>query len=644
LEGAATAIGERPITGIVCPDKMARMAVGEMVTNIMWVKTKGLNFIKCSGNWMWPAKKNTEKRKMLLCAKALRDVMCDLELSIDGGKDSLSMSSTTRVSNQRVDCPPQLVISGYTTVSDITKKVTPNLKTSGNSLLYINISEKYRLGGSTLVQTMNSDSGVSGLFPNDYPDLDAPLKLAKAFEAVQLLISKEMIVSGHDISDGGLITTVLEMAISGNKGMKLVIDTSEALCSDDRFIRYRWVSILFAEELGFVIEVPYSKLDKAKKCLSSRNVPYQYIGYVTNEDRIQIKLDGQPIIDKTVTEIRRLWEHTSFELEKLQSNPATVAQERDNLNVPPQTDSMYGFYCTEKVWQSLYRDNYQQVSLRNSFPNRPRIAVIREEGSNGDREMCACWWSAGFEPYDITTTDIIPEDSPIDLKNFNGIVFVGGFTFSDVFGAAKGWESIIRNNDRVRKQFDWFYSDQNTTRFSLGVCNGCQLMCRMGWVGKPFNGEDHVPVPYENESGRFESRFVKLKIVPNNSVLLSDMGGCSLGVWVAHGEGRFGDSTSTMNRGHNTYFPLRYINNHNTMYTDKYPHNPNGSVYGIAGAASKNGLHLAMMPHPERSTKSWQHPWYPRDWQPNVDATYDGASMPWSKMFKNGYDFVMNKN
>lgn len=648
VEGAATSIGEKPITGIVSPVKMAKMAVGEMVMNMVWAKTKGLQYIKCSGNWMWPAHENREKRRMLLAARALSDLMCEMKLSIDGGKDSLSMSSTTRVSNQKVDCPPQLVISGYTAIDDITKKVTPDLKSSGNGLLYINVHSKYRLGGSIFVQTLCSDkSGLSGFFANDYPDVDDSKALVNVFETLQFLVDQEWIASGHDISDGGLITTVLEMAFAGNKGLRLNIDASDVLCTDKRFKKSRWVSALFAEELGCVIEVPWKFMKKVKGYLNAKNIRHQYIGHVTNDNTIELKMDNEIVFEEKTTILRDVWENTSFHLEALQSNHSTVNEERNCLlnNKAFRNNDSYGHYCSDKVWQSLYSDNFANVSLRNSVPNRPRIAIIREEGSNGDREMCAAFWSAGFEPYDIMTSDMISEDSLIDLKNFNGIVFVGGFTFSDAFGAAKGWESIIKCNTRVRKQFEWFYSDYNKTRFSLGICNGCQLMCRMGWVGKPFENEDSVPVPQSNKSGRFESRFVKLKVLPSNSVLLKDMEGCTLGVWVAHGEGRFGNSKSDLKSYISPSFPLRYIDEqqHNLIYTENYPANPNGSAYGIAGAISKNGLHLAMMPHPERCVKSWQNPWYPESWQSQIDATYDGKSMPWAKLFKNGYDFI-NRN
>ena len=645
ITGAATAIGEKPMIGISCPARMARMAVGEMVTNMMWVKTEGLHSIKCSGNWMWPAKENVEKRRMLLCAKALSDIMCELELSIDGGKDSLSMSSTTRKTQEKIDAPPQLVISGYTSIQDITNKVTPDLKSSGNALLYINPSQKYRLGGSTFVQTLNLDSGVSGIFSNDYPDLEDASNFSEMFDSIQLLVNKNLIESGHDISDGGLITCVLEMAFAGNKGLKLSIDTSDVLCTDDRFIRYRWMSALFSEELGCVIEVPSVHLNRVKNILSANNVPYQYIGYVTNENNVSLKLDGEVIIDRELNLLRNDWERTSFELERMQSNEHTVREENINLStiIPSNKNKSFGFECTEKVWQSLYADNYNDVCLRNSIPNRPRVAIIREEGSNGDREMCAAFWTAGFEPCDVMVSDMIAENSPIDLKQFSGIVFVGGFTFSDVFGAAKGWESVIRNHPTVRKQFEWYFSDENTTRFSLGICNGCQLMCRMGWVGEPFEGESNPPVPQTNKSSRFESRFCKVKISKSNSVLLKDMENCTIGVWVAHGEGRFGNEKSKLSWTSIKSFPLRYVDHEHTVCnalgTRSYPENPNGSAYGIAGAISKNGLHLAMMPHPERSTKMWQQPWYPKEWQSNIDATYDGLSMPWSKMFKNAYDF-----
>lgn len=641
LHGAATAIGEKPITGISCPDKMARMAVGEMVTNIMWVKCNGLSSIKCSGNWMWPAAENSEKRKMMICAHSLSDTLIDLDLAIDGGKDSLSMSSTTKKTNQKVDCPPQIVISGYTSIDDVTKKVTPDIKQGGNALLHINISNKHRLGGSVLVQTLHAESGTAGLFANDYPDLDDCKKLQSLFDVVQSLIESNLILSGHDVSDGGLIVCVFEMAFAGNKGLKLNIDTSDVFCSDNRFKTSRCMSMLFAEELGCVIEVPYSKLTQTKHIIELSNLHYQYIGYTTDENQIHVKIDSETIIDECLNTLRDVWESTSFELERLQSNEETVQQERDYLlSCKPGSSNTnkHSSFIPERVWESLYGDNCNtNGGLYKNLPNKPNIAIIREEGSNGDREMCAAFWSVGFDVYDLVTSDFC--DEKVDIKNFNGIVFVGGFTFSDVFGAAKGWESIIKCNDRINKQFEWYYSDKNTNKFSLGVCNGCQLMCRMGWVGSPFMGDQSPPVPSLNNSGRFESRFCEVTIdeseLSGKCIMLQGMQGVTLPVWVAHAEGKFGNDDSKMDQNSEMLFPIRYTNS-------IYPLNPNGSAYNIAGACSQNGLHLAMMPHPERTTKSWQHPWYPQEWQRKIDATYDGVSMPWTKMFLNAYTFSIN--
>lgn len=637
-EGAVTSIGEKPIIGIANPAAMARMAVGEMLTNMMCVKIEGLHKIKCSGNWMWPAKDKIEKRKMFIAANALSELMCTLQVSIDGGKDSLSMSSTTRQTNKIVDCPPQIVISGYTSVKDVTDKITPDLKTSGSALVWININNKYRLGGSILTQIMNADSGIRGFSCNDYPDVDVDggaHRLADVFNTIQMCVHNKLILSAHDVSDGGMITTVLEMAFAGNKGLSLDIDNSESIYTDKRFTVHSLLSILFSEELGIVIEIPYTNFNKLKILFDKTHIHYQHIGYVTDENRVSLKFDGKQIIDSPLTYLRDIWESTSFELEKMQTNIICVEEERKSLiDEKPRNylDSNYSLKCSDSVWQSLYADNIPMNRI-----TRPYVAVIREEGSNGDREMCAALWSVGFQPCDVMTSDMI-EDLTIDLMKFSGIVFVGGFTFSDVFGAAKGWEAIIRKSPNIKKQFDWFYSEKNINRFSLGVCNGCQLMSRMGWVGTSIEQNSFLPpVPQHNISHRFESRFVKLRVLQSNAILLQGMENSVLGTWVAHGEGRYGTQNSCISKSL-TYFPLRYVQHDNEQFTENYPYNPNGSRFGIAGAKSKNGLHLAMMPHPERCIKSWQNPWYPKEWQPNIDATYDGMSMPWTRMFKNALD------
>lgn len=644
--GAVTSIGEKPIIGISNPAAMARMAVAEMLTNMVWVKIHSLRHIKCSGNWMWPGAEHIEKHRMYNAAVALRDIMTQLGVAIDGGKDSLSMSSTTRVSQEKVDCPPQIVISGYSHVPDITQKVTPDLKKHGSLLIWARLNNRFRLGGSILTQVLNrSASGVSGIRVNDYPDLDHDdiTTLSVLFDTLQLFVQQHLILSGHDVSDGGGLSAILEMAFAGNKGVNLgfnnIIDAPASFMDV--------LSLLFSEDPGVIIEVSPKNLDVVGDLLFSHDIYYRVVGGVTDDNCVTVDVDGSRVLDSTVTALRDTWESTSFDLEKIQSNHTCVAAERKMLvtAVPRKYGDLVQrpYTCSDDVWSSLSSDHFNCV-LYKHLNDRPRVAVIREEGSNGDREMCAALWLAGFHPFDVATNDIIRDDSRLDLTKFHGIVFVGGFAFSDVFGAAKGWAAILTNSPAVRQQLDWYYSSNNTTRFSLGVCNGCQLMCRLGWVGECIDDTGIPPIPQQNISGRFESRFVKLKILASNSVLLQGMEDCVLGTWVAHGEGRYNSMYMGVeyNKIDKNSFPLRYVKNDFDEYTTQYPYNPNGSSFGIAGALSKNGLHLAMMPHPERCIKSWQNPWIPDNWKPYIDNTYDGMSMPWMRMFINAYNHCVS--
>lgn len=281
----------------------------------------------------------------------------------------------------------------------------------------------------------------------------------------------------------------------------------------------------------------------------------------------------------------------------------------------------YSMRVNENVWRSLHY-NVNKIDT-------PKVAIIREEGSNGDREMCAAFYGTGFEVYDVCMNDLVTRT--VTLDKFDGIVFVGGFSFSDVFGAAAGWGAIIENT--LSEQFNWFYEKQQT-RFSLGVCNGCQLMCRMGWVGNKKR------VPERNKSGRFESRFVNVLVKESPSIFLKGLEGSVIGTWVAHGEGRFIQNYDfDFDEG---CCPLRYASVIDGKPTSVYPFNPNGSDMAVAGMISADGLHLAMMPHPERCIKRWQNPWIPSEWSNNIDNTCDKNSMPWTMLFRNAYEFAVN--
>jgi phosphoribosylformylglycinamidine synthase len=613
--GAAISIGEQPIKGLINPSAMARMSVGEALTNIVWAKISSLRDIKCSANWMWAPKLPGEGAKLYDAAIAMRDIMLELGIAVDGGKDSLSMASKVIHPSGEVETvksPGTLVISAYATCPDVTKVVTPDLKSPGKSrLIYIDLGNgKNRLGGSALAHCYKQVGDES-------PDVDNTQLLKNAFNAIQELIDKELILSGHDRSDGGLITTLLEMAFSGNCGLEMNLEQK----TEDRRQKTEneIISLLFSEELGLVIEYPLDNENEIISILKSSSVPYQIIGKTLPEKKIKLNfLTPNPelvtLFEKDMRELRTIWEETSHQLDMLQANPECVLEEKEVIY--DRTGPSYHIPFTP--------EQAPEIILKRNV--KPAVAIIREEGSNGDREMASAFYLAGFEPWDVTMTDLLTEK--INLSRLKGVAFVGGFSYADVLDSAKGWAGTIRFNNKLYKEFQIFYNRPDT--FSLGVCNGCQLMALLGWV--PWQGinDKFQPRFIHNKSGRFESRFATVKILESPSIMLKDMEGSVLGVWVAHGEGlaHFPDKSILNEVIEKRLAPIRYVDD-NGEFTEKYPFNPNGSPFGITALCTPDGRHLALMPHPERTFLKWQWAWMPEDMKKNLKAS------PWLKMFQN---------
>ncbi|KAF3524761.1 hypothetical protein F2Q69_00051569 [Brassica cretica] len=607
LTGGACAIGEQPIKGLLDPKAMARLAVGEALTNLVWAKVTALSDVKASGNWMYAAKLEGEGSAMYDAAIALADAMIELGIAIDGGKDSLSMAA--HADGEVVKAPGNLVISAYVTCPDITKTVTPDLKLgddAGGVLLHVDLAKgKRRLGGSALAQ-------VFGQIGNDCPDVDDVPYLKNVFEGVQALISEDLVSAGHDISDGGLIVAALEMAFAGNKGVSLNLDSNGISLFET----------LFSEELGLVMEISNENLDAVLEKLSGYNVTAEIIGKGTESPLIEVKVDGITHLSEETSFLRDMWEDTSFQLEKLQRLASCVEMEKEGLKLRHEPNWKLSF---TPFWTN---DSYMSKDVK------PRVAVIREEGSNGDREMSAAFYAAGFEPWDVTVSDLLA--GAITLDQFRGIVFVGGFSYADVLDSAKGWAASIRFNSPLLTQFQEFYKRPDT--FSLGICNGCQLMALLGWVPGPQVGgslDTAQPRFVHNESGRFECRFTSVTIKDSPSIMLKGMEGSTLGVWAAHGEGRayFPDEGVLDRMLHSDLAPLRYCDDDGSV-TEAYPFNLNGSPLGIAAICSPDGRHLAMMPHPERCFLMWQYPWYPKGWE-----VEKAGPSPWLKMFQNARDW-----
>lgn len=601
--GAAISLGEQPIKMLLDPEAGARMSVGEALTNMVSARITALEDIKCSGNWMWPAKLPGEGTKMYVAATAMKEMMIALHIAIDGGKDSLSMA--TRVGQEIIKSPGELAISAYVSMPDIEKVITPNIKKGGKgSLWLIDLGmSRCRLGGSALAQTL-------GQLGNECPDIEDFKTLKNFFSAVQYMIDKEIILSGHDRSDGGLITTVLEMAFSGNCGIDLKVKDKK-----DVF------SFFFNEELGYVMEVEKEKEDQFWKIIKKFHLEActRNLGKTRKDGLVCIKYNGKDLLQSENHILRQVWEETSYQLNKLQTDPAVALQEKKNI--------------AKRVGQSYHLSFSPVASLKKSTKLRPKIAIIREEGSNGDREMASAFHMAGFEVWDVSMSDLLQER--ISLRAFRGIAFVGGFSYADVFGSAKGWAGSIKYSKKLSKIFDEFYNRSDT--FSLGVCNGCQLMASIGWI--PWKGIslEKQPRLVRNKSGRFESRWVSVKIQPSPAIMLQGMENSVLGVWVAHGEGQFifPNVPTYQKVVKQNLSPLVFVDDA-LRATEKYPFNPNGSIAGIASLCSPDGRHLAIMPHPERAFLKWQWPWMPEEMKKELEAS------PWLKMFQNAYEWCQN--
>ncbi len=604
LSGAATSIGEQPIKMLVDPAAGARMAVAEMLTNIAGVRITALSDIKCHANWMWAAKLEGEGARLYDAAVAMRDIMLVLEIAITGGKDSLSMSA--RVGDETVKSPGQLVISGYAPVPDITKVVTPDLKGDG----FIGLIDlgwgRDRMGGSALAQAF-------GQIGDESLDIDDPRILKRAFEAVQELVAEGLITSYHDRSDGGLITTIAEMCMAGNRGAHIYLPDSADV-----------IRVLFNEEAGMVFECPRACWARVAEVCVRHGVIVQRIGS-TIDDASHLYIaayDGTMVMYHHVTKLREWWESTSDRLEMKQSNPLTVQAEVES-----------------------YADTRKPIPYHLAYPPkdprivaslcRPKIAIVREEGINGDREMAAAAYIAGFDPVDVTMSDLKSENVS-SLDSFRGVIFPGGFSYADVFGSAKGWAGAILFNSRVRKKFDDFYERSDT--FSLGVCNGFQLMTLLGWLPGRHIAETAQPRLVHNTSGRFESRWTGVKILPSPSIFFRGMEGSVLGAWSAHGEGKLlcPDPQVLEDIRTQQLVPLAYVDPDGNQ-TSAYPYNPNGSPEGWTALCSPDGHHTGMMPHGiDRGFLKWQWPYWPPQWK-EIEIS------PWLHMFVNARDWCLER-
>lgn len=593
-KGIATAMGHAPVAGLIDSRKGSRLAVAEALTNVVWAPIQnGLKGVSLSANWMWPANNEGENGRLFKAVKALSDVCIELNINVPTGKDSLSMTQNYP-DGSKVLAPGTVIVSAVGEVSDIRKTVKPLLKADLNSeLLYINLSDDaFHLGGSVLAQTQNKIGAQA-------PDMCEPKYFAQAFDTIQMLVEQKLILAGHDVSSGGLITCLLEMNFANcENGMKISLEAWNETSI---------VNILFCEKPSVVIQVAGDGL--AKNILLSNGIDFVVIGTVVTERFLTIAHAGEKHIFNIDT-LRDKWFLTSYQFDRKQI-PEKFAQLRyDNYK---KQDLVYSFNntFTGKALQFGIQFNRRTMS-------GVKGAIIREKGSNGDREMAFAMHLAGFDVKDIHMTDLISGRE--DLSDVNFIAFVGGFSNSDVLGSAKGWAGAFLYNEKAKSALDQFFKRDDT--LSLGVCNGCQLMVELALI-YPEHPE-HIKMLH-NSSGKFESAFVNVDIPANNSVMLGSLAGKRLGVWVAHGEGKFS-------------FPC-YKDNYNIVMAygqEDYPGNPNGSDWATAAICSNNGRHLAMMPHLERSFLPWQWPYYPEN-RENEEVS------PWIEAFVNAKNWVLER-
>lgn len=489
FEGIATSIGTQPIKGLLSPKSGARMSVAEALTNLVFAGISELADVKCSGNWMWPAKLPGEGAKMYDACKEMCSLMNELNIAVDGGKDSLSMAA--RFNDQTVKSPGTLVVSTYAPCPDIRVKVTPDLKSpalnKNGALIWVNIESKFRLGGSAFVQSFGKQS-------DECPDLEKTVVFKNAFNLTQELLKRNVLLAGHDISDGGLIVCLVEMAIAGLCGLNIdLTKTIKTIGEKNISVKQNdvGVKLLFSEEAGWVMEVAEENLNLVLNEFKQKNVPAYHVGYSIGaglSSEISVKINDVPVISGTTLKFLKQWERTSFEIEKLQMNEVCAIEENSSYD-----------YRTGPTYKCSFNPDAELSFKKISAPIK--VAVIREEGSNGDREMISTLIMANFEVHDVTMSDLLNKKT--FLENYRGIVFPGGFSYADTLGSAKGWAASIMHSDLLRPQLTAFKNRKDT--FSLGVCNGCQLMSLIGLVGTEEK-EEIIDVPsvalLENKSQR----------------------------------------------------------------------------------------------------------------------------------------------
>jgi phosphoribosylformylglycinamidine synthase len=606
--GEAMAIGERAPVAVLDPAASGRLAVGEALTNIVAAPIAALDQVCLSANWMAASGVAGQDEALFDTVAAVAALCRTLRIAIPVGKDSLSMQTRWGESDgeKTVVAPVSLIVSAFAPVTDIRRTLTPQLVDEAlTCLCLIDLgAARNRLGGSSLAQCFSLSGGTP-------PDLDDPERLLGFFGAIQALNDSGSLLAYHDRSDGGLFATLCEMAFAGRAGV--AIDLAIDAARQDGLL-----AALFSEELGAVIQVRESDLEQVAEVFRDHGLGelFQRLGTVTDTDRIRIDKNGENVVDFSRTELHRVWSAVSYRMQALRDNPATAREAYDALldARDPGLSPQLGFALDENP-----------AAPYIAAGARPRVAILREQGVNSHVEMAAAFYRAGFQPVDVHMSDVL--DGRSGLDTFRGLVACGGFSYGDVLGAGGGWAKSILFNTRARDQFAAFFTRTDT--FTLGVCNGCQMLAALGEM---IPGAAHWPRFVQNLSEQFEARLSLVEIMNSPSIFLQGMAGSRLPIATSHGEGlaEFHDANDLDLLRRDGQLAIRYVTNRGEPAVS-YPANPNGSPEGVAGFCSADGRATIMMPHPERVFRTVQHSWCPDKW---------GEDGPWMRMFRNARAWI----
>ncbi len=599
--GEAMAIGERTPVALLDARAAARMTIGETLTNLASAPIPSLSLIRLSANWMAPAGYVGEDARLYDAVETVGLELCpDLGIAIPVGKDSMSMRTVWDEDGEEraVTSPLSLIVTGFAPVDDARLALTPELRREADTeLLLVDLGfGRNRLGASALAQ-------VHGAIGHEPPDLDDPARLRGFFEAIQRLLRQQKLLAYHDRSDGGLFATLVEMAFAGGTGLEIELGSLPGST----------IGKLFTEELGAVVQIRTRDLEEITRAFAQTGLAeaLHRIGRTRDDDQIVFLEEGRPVLDAARDALRRDWSDTTWRIQRLRDDP-TCADEENEARCDPDDPGLTAFVPFDLA--------PSDPAFNIAGKTRPQIAILREQGVNGQIEMAAAFDRAGFDAIDVHMSDLMAGHRT--LEGFAGLVACGGFSYGDVLGAGGGWAKSILFHDRLRDDFERFFADPK--RFALGVCNGCQMLSHLKDL---IPGAEDWPRFRRNRSEQFEARLSLVRIEPSPSILLRDMAGARLPIAVAHGEGRveFADTDAQARAEAAGLVAARFVDGHDRVAT-RYPANPNGSPDGITALTTPDGRVTILMPHPERVFRTVQHSWHPDDWSDDA---------PWIRLFRN---------